>query len=273
MFSLWNSLNSFGRAIFLTFLCIVIIFLAEVRADVVLRNSLDIVMTPTAAFFSRASSNVLGIGSFVGNIAKMGEENKLLRERIQTLESENVQLEELTLENQHLRDQLDLAAKSGFDIVSARVIAREPLGAVKWISINRGSDDGLSENMPVIVSQGLLVGYIQEVYASSARVVLMLDPSVEVPARVQKSRADGIIKGQQLGQGLFMDFIPQGAELSRGNTVVTSGLGSYFPSGLLIGYVQTVYSEPNEIFQRADILPAVDFDRLEQVMVIRNFDE
>jgi rod shape-determining protein MreC len=101
--------------------------------------------------------------------------------------------------------------------------------------------------------------------------MLLLDTSMAVPAVVQKSRADGMVKGQSLGQGLFMDLIPQSATVERGNTIVTSALGGKFPSGLLIGYVQTVYKEANAVFQKADVLPAVDFYRLERGMVITSF--
>jgi len=273
MFSLWTSLNNFGKAIFLVFLSVLIIFLTEVRADRYLRQGLDIVVTPTAATFSRMSDNILGIGSFVGSIGRMGEENSLMMERIQLLEAENAQIEELRRENQSLREQLNLSEREGFGLVGARVVAREPLGGVKWITINRGTRDGVSERMPVVISEGLLVGYVEEVFDRSARIILLLEPTVEIPAMIQRSRTDGIVKGQSLGQGLTMELIPQQADVRRGNTVVTSGLGQNFPPGLVIGYVQTVTAQPNDIFQQADILSAVDFDRLEQVMVITRFDQ
>ncbi len=269
--SFWKSLNNFGKAVFLVLLCIFIIFLTQVHADQVLRRSLDFVTTPILKVTSVASEYVLGTGKFLGGIGKISDENRLLKAQVAALELQDVTLEEFKLENQQLRDQLGLQQKQNFKLKTARVIGSEPVGNLKVLTINAGMQQGIAVKMPVVVSQGLLVGYVQEVYDTSARVMLLLDTSVEMPARIQQSRADGIVKGQPLGQGLSMSLIPQDATVERGNTVITSGLGSTMPPGLLIGYVQAVNKDTNQIFQTADILPAVDFGRLETVMVITNF--
>ncbi|HNT30450.1 MAG TPA: rod shape-determining protein MreC [bacterium] len=273
MLSFWRSLNNFGKAVFLVLLSIVVIFLAEVRADYLVRNALDTVSIPVAQFFDGFSRKVLGVGTFIGNIGNLTEENKLLSERLKSLEAENAQIEELQIENQHLREQLGLEQKQGYDTLNARVVAREPTGIVRVITVNRGQADGVAVRMPVVVSEGLLVGYISEVYEHSARITFLLDASLEVPARLQTSRVDGMVKGQELGQGLIMELIPQGVEVTRGNRIVTSGIGDIFPAGLLIGYVQAVYQAPDELFQKADVLPAVDFERLEQVVIITAFEQ
>lgn len=256
----------------MTLVCILAIFLAEVRADYAIRDIMDRITTPLVDFFHNISDSVLGIGDFIGSIGSLGEENKLLREQVQALQVSLTDLTEVELENQTLRDQLALKEDQNIETVSAEVIANEPVGGFKMVSINRGYDDGIREAMPVVVSEGLLVGKVTEVYSRSARVVLLLEPTLEVPARLQKSRADGIVKGQQLGQGLIMKLIPQEAEIARGNRVITSGIGQTYPKGLLIGFVQAINAEPNDIFQEADILPAVDFERVEEVLVITNYE-
>jgi len=271
MFLFWKSLNNFGKAIFLILFSILVIFLSEVRADFLLRNAIDTVSVPIAQLFHGVSRRVLEVGTFVGSIGSLNRENKLLERRVEILESQEARVEELTLENHQLRSQLSLKQKEGYTMLDARVVAREPAGVVRVVTIDRGEQDGITEKMPVVVSDGLLVGYVRDVYSKSARVSLILDPTVEVPSKLQQSRADGIVKGQELGQGLIMDLIPQGVEVARNNLVVTSGIGDIFPSGLLVGYVQAVYREPNAIFQKADILPAVDFDRLELVTVITGY--
>lgn len=268
MFSLWRSLNNFGKAIFLTFLSILIIFLSEVGAAGLLRGGLDAVLTPVSATLASASDSFLSVGRFIGSIGSMAEENRLLRDKVALLEVALTQEDEIKQENLQLRDQLGLAERTGYRLLSARVIGREPVGATKTITIDAGSAEGVSVGMPIVVSDGLLVGSVQEVFPQSARVILLLNVSVEVTARLQKSRADGVVTGQQFGQGLVMQLIPQETFVERGNRVVTAGLGDAYPPGLLIGYVQTVYEDANAIFQQADILPAVDFDRLEVVMVI-----
>ncbi|HDS11308.1 MAG TPA: rod shape-determining protein MreC [Candidatus Wirthbacteria bacterium] len=271
MLNFWRGLNNFGRAVFLTLVSILVIFLAEVRADYAFRNILATMSTPIVQSYRGIGKRFLDFGAFIGNIGKLDEENKLLQEQVLLLQKQLVESEEVRLENQRLRDQLYLVETKGYDFLSARIIAKEPIGAIKMISVNQGYRDQVQEKMPVVVSEGLLVGYVAEVFASSSRVILLSDSSIEIPARLQKSRADGMIKGQQLGQGLVMELIPQVAAVERGNRVITSGLGGNYPPGLLIGFVQSVEAEPNALFKRADIMPAVDFERLEEVMIILDY--
>lgn len=268
MLSFWRSLNNFGKAVFLTLTSIVVIFMAEVRADRLLRQGIDMISTPIVGIFSKGTRSLLDVGNFVGSVGKMSEENKLLRARVDQLELDEVAWEEMKVENRELKAQLGLQEETGLSLLAAQVIAKEPVGAVKIITVDQGTEQGVQNKMPVVVSEGLLIGYVEETYASSSRILLITDPSVEIPAMVQNTRTDGLVKGQAFGQGLSMELIPQNAPVERGNTVITSAIGERFPAGLLIGYVQGVYEQPNQVFKRADLLPAADFERLERVLIV-----
>ena len=124
--------------------------------------------------------------------------------------------------------------------------------------------------MPVVNEQGW-VGRINSVTDTTSQVLLITDPSSTVNAILQASRLTGIINGS-LGSHPVMGFIPQGTEVGAGEIALTSGLGSNFPKGISIGQVVEVRQRDINVVQEAVVRPAVDFGRLEFVMVITNFD-
>jgi rod shape-determining protein MreC len=271
MFSLWKSLNNFGKAVFLVALSVFVIFLAEVRADKLLRNGIDVVSGPVVYVFSGISNTFQNIGGFFGTLDRLPEENQVLSQRVEELESQVTELEELRLENSQLRFELDLEEKTGFDLLDATKISSESVTTSSVITINVGSNKGVEPGMPVIVSQSLLVGYVDEVFESTSRVVLLLDPEIEIHAMLQSTREDGIVRGQTLGQGLVMELIEKTATIEEGERIITSAVNETLPPGLLIGYVRNVELDSEGIFLTADVLPAVQFQRLEKVMVIKEY--
>lgn len=136
--------------------------------------------------------------------------------------------------------------------------------------IDRGSDDGVAKDMPVITPAGV-VGFISEVYPQSARVQLMLDPRTSVGAIVQRpeSRVASVVRGNGNvpTEPQFVNIAKE-ADILEGDTLVTSGFGSIYPKGLYIGTVVSIHQSDNNFVKYAVIRPAVDFDRLEEVFVI-----
>jgi rod shape-determining protein MreC len=115
-----------------------------------------------------------------------------------------------------------------------------------------------------------LVGRIHKVGPDSSTVLLITDPSSGVQALTQRNRVVGVVTGRA-GDEPVMEYIPQGAEISVGDLVITSGLGGNFPKNLVIGQVVEVRQRDYEMFQQATLRPTVNFDRLEFVLVITNF--
>jgi rod shape-determining protein MreC len=122
--------------------------------------------------------------------------------------------------------------------------------------------------MPVLTDQGL-VGRISEVNDSTAKVLLITDPSSNVNA-ILESSPYGVIQGTA-GGDLLMDFIPQGPVFDPGEVVLTSGIGLSFPRGIPIGRVLERRQRDIDIFQQAVVRPIVDFSQLEVVAVVTNF--
>jgi rod shape-determining protein MreC len=153
--------------------------------------------------------------------------------------------------------------------LAATVIGRDSSPFLRYLLLDKGSDAGVRRDMPVVSSAGL-VGRIVEVTSSASKVQLIVDAGAEVNAMLQQSRERGVVSGQVAG-GLQMQYLSQDVQVEPGETVLTSGLGGTYPQGLVIGTVGAVQQLNYEVLQSADVVPAVDFNRLEIVLIITNF--
>jgi rod shape-determining protein MreC len=216
----------------------------------------------------------------LGELAQTARDLRDLRQRNEELEAqnanlllENVRLREV--EAALLRDLLNLAqANPSFDLQGAHVvgreIARDPTNLQRYITLDVGREAGIARNMPVVTDQGL-VGRIQEVGNGWSRVLLIIDRSSSVNALTQSTRASGLVEGQ-VDDSLVMRSISQSDVVSVGDTVFTSGLGGNFPRQILIGQITEVDRKDYELYQTAVVQPTVDFDHLEVVLVITDFE-
>ncbi len=225
-----------------------------------------------------------GLGRQIDNVLTTARElrtlrsvNRQLQTQVDTLIIDNARLRELEVENQQLRELLRFRQLnpyydfSGGQVI-ARVISQEPLNYLATLTIDLGAEHGIKPGMPVVTERGL-VGRIHQVSPRSSTVLLITDPSSGVQARVKRenSRAVGVVKGRA-GALPVMDYIPQDADISVGDEVITSGLGGNFPKNLVIGQIIEVKQRDFEMFQQAVVRPTVNFDRLEFVLVITNFE-
>ncbi len=196
----------------------------------------------------------------------------VLQERINTLERENEELREIEGEYQLLLDLFNRARQApDYQRLTATVIGQDTSQAVRSIIIDKGSADGVRVGMPVESSRGL-VGQVFRTTPNSSQVVLITDSSSAVPARLGNSRATGILSGGGLGGSLTIDWIDLKHQLEVNEVVLTSGLGGRFPQDLVIGRVIDVDRREAELFQSAVVQPAVDFDALELLFVITDFE-
>ncbi len=200
-----------------------------------------------------------------------------LRQRNAELEAENARLQAQAVAAAEDRATLNTLSRlldyartqPENKYLAANVIGLDPSPFLNYIILDRGSDAGVTSGMPVVTEQGL-VGRVVEVTATSAKVQLVVDAASAVNALLQTSRERGVVVGQLAG-GLEMQNISQQTKLAPGDVVLTSGLGGKFPPGVIIGTVNAVQKLNYEVLQKADITPAVDFNRLEIVLIITNF--
>lgn len=226
-------------------------------------------LAPLAAAFSGVGDAVADVADTVGRARHLAEENRALRAEVARLQAELEQRTELELENRDLRNLLGLKSReSPGELWPVRVIARDPSPFVQAITIDRGSEGGVRDNMVVITWRGL-VGRVIQTYSTSARVLLITDVNSSVSGRIQKpeSRATGVVRGRG-ADGLVMKFIPQDADLRTDDLVITSGLGGIFPEGITIGRVTQVRRMAVEALQEAYLEPVVDMNQLERLFVL-----
>ena len=193
-----------------------------------------------------------------------------LEGRVAELEQQLVDYEELQAEYRVLSALLDYARQAPqYRYVTADVIGRDESPFLQYIILNKGSNDNLAADMPVVTDRGL-VGQIVEVTATASKVLLITDPTAAVNARILASRAEGVLVGTLTGD-LRLQFIPLDAELEPGDVVLTSGIGGQFPPDLFIGQVTSVRKRTQDIFQEAEVVSLNEFDAIETVLVLTNF--
>jgi rod shape-determining protein MreC len=240
-----------------------------------------------------------GLGRAFSDLFRSAGELQDLRQRVVELQSqvdnlstENVRLREFQSEIKQYRDLLKFANDNpaftvvGADVIGvgnpncdptktstlsnavcANVIAGEPSPYARYLTINAGRRQGMSVGMPVVAGSFALVGRIGQVSETSSQVQLLIDPNSFVNVQLIKSRAPGVVAGQSDGS-LHLINVPQTDEAAAGDLIVTSGLGGRLPRLLTIGQVDKVISTDAQLFKEAIVRPAVDFNRLEVVLVI-----
>lgn len=237
-----------------------------------LENVANSVMNPVNSFFSSLSNSSR---NFVGSLLELKDlrkKNSDLEEQLEVLKKQLVYLRELELENSRLREMLNFKKKvSQFEMEIARVVGRDPGNWFETIVLDKGSKDEIAVNMAVVTDRGL-VGKIQEVGETWSKALLIIDRRSAVSGMIQRTRDNGVIKGfsESVEKGLLkMEYLPPGANIIKGDMVISSGLGGVFPKGLVIGNVIKVNKEENELLKYAVIKPVVDFERLEEVFIIK----
>ena len=225
-------------------------------------------MSPFLKTLRIFSGGTAGLFDFLGSIGNLKSENEKLIEENQRLVAEVSRLKDESEENRIMRKELELGTKKNFHAEAGFIIAQDPQGLDSFAVIDKGKNAGFEKGMPVIISNGLLVGRIAEVFPNTTRVVFITDPESAINARIEDSGARGIVRGE-FGLGIKMDMISQVEEVKEGDTVITSGLGGEMPHGLVIGRVNQASQSSDRLFQQATLLPAVDFSELRIVFVIK----
>ena len=193
------------------------------------------------------------------------EENRALVENNRNLSARLAENNEVRLENERLRRLLDFKEAQEIATLPARVIAEDATSWFRTITIDKGGEQGVVEGMPVVVAEGV-VGRVVRSSPRFARVLLVTDASSAVASLLQDNRARGICRGK--GEQLVFDFVLRQEEIKVGDRVVTSGMGGVFPKGLVIGDVKSVDRREFGLFQAIEVIPAVDFSHLEEVLVL-----
>jgi rod shape-determining protein MreC len=199
-------------------------------------------------------------------------ENRALRERVRSLETELQQRAHLAQESVRLRELLALQQAVPLDTVAAQVVGRDGVPWFRSLTLDKGESDGVQLDAAVISATGV-VGRVFAVGPHAARVQVLLDRDSGAAALVERSRVSGVVSGQvraaeQGAEDLALKYVSERADIVVGDVVVTSGLDRIFPKGLVIGRVRFV-GDVTGLFREVRVEPSARFDRLEEVLVLK----
>jgi rod shape-determining protein MreC len=164
---------------------------------------------------------------------------------------------------------LDVLPDPGFESLAATVIGRNLSNWFSCVEIDKGTRHGVALNCAVVTQRGL-VGRVVRVTESTATVMLIVDPQSGLGALVVRSREPGVVLGSaSFSETCGMRLFSRDADVVLGDTVLTSGLGDVFPAGLHVGQVADVRRTEQGLVVVAEVAPAADLGRLEEVFVLR----
>ena len=216
-------------------------------------------------------NKISGNSTFFTDINNLKEENEELKQKNSELEQSLRELENIKSENETLKEYLDLTEKYGeYNTIPAYIINKDISNYSKTIVINVGSDDGIKENMTVIADQGL-VGHVISVTNNTAKVRTIVDTSSSVSCSLSTTDESIVCKGTlEEESALKAMYIPDDDGIIQGDSVETSGLGGIYPKGIHVGSIKRVVNTRNATDRYAIVETAVNFDKLDTVLVITN---
>ena len=226
-------------------------------------------LSPFLTSGSGIQKQITSVRTGLKSLEQLERENATLQVENRALRATNQGLRDVEHEVNRLRHALNYRERSVFKLIPAEVVTRDSSTWWRTVTINRGRQDAVESDMPVVTDEGL-VGKITTVSENISVVLLTSDENCKVAASVEGTREQGIVSGERVTTGLTplldLNFLSKQADLKPGQKVYTSGVGGVFPSGLLIGAVKSF--RVRELDGQAQLAPAVDLSHLEDVFVV-----
>lgn len=234
----------------------------------------NLIVEPVQRLSASATGGVSDFFAKYFHAAKTYEENERLQQEVSELRKQLVDYEKMKHEYEQLQKIGDVREQHQDLVIStASVIERDHANPFYTFTVDKGSMDGIALRDPVMTEDGL-VGYVEEVGLSSAKVMTLLNINMHVGASNSATRDVGNVTGtlELAREGLCrMEYLPRDSETAPGNIIVTSG-GSLFPKGLVIGMVKEITTSSRGNSIEATITPAADILGLKDVFIITEFE-
>ena len=213
------------------------------------------------------SSSISHTTNIYLNLVNTNKRNRALSLENKQLKSLLTRMQELQSENERLNSILDFKKASQIQLITSKVIGRDPISKYQLITINRGSAHSVKKNMIVINEKGV-IGYIFRVLSHFSQVILLTDPHSSIPAVIQRSRVHGIVEGTDRDT-CKLKYLKRKDDVKVGDVVVTSGLSFLFPGGIPIGTVTIVKKQEYGLTQEVIIKPSINSAQLEEVFIVK----
>ena len=245
--------------------------MSAVGAGGYVRNAVNVVLTPVKSVFSWASDAVSGFVSYFTEFDSIVDENNRLREELSSLKERLSAAEETEKMNEWLSRYLGLRREhSDYKFVDCKVTGSESGNYMTVFILDRGTSSGIRKDMCAVTDYGV-VGYVKEVGTTWCKVVTLLESKTAVGAYIQRTDEIGVVEGDfsLASEGLCkMLYLTSDSDVRAGDRVLTSGYGSVYPRGFLIGYVERVEPDANTQTLVAIIKPAEELKDITKLMVI-----
>lgn len=263
----------------LLFFTLVIVFVSYRFPDMVkpVRNGVEAVIVPMQKGINIVGRSVSDKLAIFGNLKNLQAENERLKAKVDDLTLQTQLINQEKYELNGLRELYELDIKyPDYKKVAARIIARESNGWYNVFTIDKGSEDGIEENMNVMAGNGL-VGIVVSVRKNSATVRSIIDDNSKVSGMFLKSSDTCVVSGDLnsmiTGGRIKVSMIPLDANVSESDEIVTSHISDKFQQGILIGYVTDIKIDSSNMTKTAYLTPVVDFEHLDEVLIITELKE
>lgn len=262
-------------ALLLSILIGIFTFVLSGEADP-MSNIVNTVVSPVREGIAAAADWVEGAYAYVFHRGELEEELDALRRQVGELQEKVRQGEEASRENEQLRDLLGLQARRrDFVFEAAKVTARSTSNWESTLTLSKGTSSGIEAGDCVVTQTGVLVGIVAETGLNWSTVSTVINTETEIGGIVTRTYSAGVLEGDfsLMNEGkLKLSYLPEGAQLVSGDEVLTSGRGEVFPSGLEVGRVEGVFTDPSGQTRYAVVIPSVTLDSLIEVFVIKDFE-
>ncbi|EES90588.1 rod shape-determining protein MreC [Clostridium botulinum] len=235
-------------------------------------NGVGIVLNSVQGVVYKFNSKVKKSVKFIFHFKDVKEENKKLREENAVLKDKALKYDSLAKENERFKKMINFKdQRSEYDYIGCEIIGKSGENWLDGFVINRGSNDGIQKKMVVVTGEGL-VGQVTSVANKWSIVQSIINENIQVAGMLNSTREnDGVVKGYKDYSNKLLAklyFLPLDSKVKKGDTVLTSALGSLYPKDIKIGTVIDVEEDKGKLVKNALIEPSVDFNRLEELFVI-----
>ena len=261
-----------GIIITIVIIILLVVFTnSEINQVTYIQDICNIFVMPIQNGFTYLKNKISGNDSFFADMDTLKAENEELKKKNSELEQSLRELEIIKAENETLKEYVNLKDKyADYNTIPADVINRDISNYSSTIIINVGSEDGIKEEMTVIADSGL-VGHVISVTNNTAKVQTIVDTASAVTSTISTTDDTIVVQGTLEDKStLRATFIPTDAVVLQGDSVETSGIGGIYPKGIHIGTITEVVNTSNITDRYAIVETAVDFNKLNTVLVITN---
>ena len=241
-----------------------------------LANAAQVITSPFRTAFTAVADWFNDKQAYYADYKALEEENQELKDQIAKMERSVRQAEADSAENERLRELLNLRPQEEkWELESATILERSSSNWTRSFTLSKGTDCGIAVNDAVITSEGFLVGTVSEVGTNWCTVLCITDTDTSLGALVFRTDEIGVAEGdfQLMDQSkLKLSYLSPDAQLLNGDLIVTSGLGGYLPSGLVIGSVEEVRTDDGGLARYAVLTPRCELDTLTDLYIVTDFD-